>query len=107
MTAELRARLEKKATFEAALRELSELCASSPGDQQWGELYPLVARSHQLLKTRYTNPNFHRLGERLFSACLVRPLQPRNAPVSSPDPVIQTTPPALLPPPVRRLQPVG
>lgn len=68
---ELRARLDKKATFEPSVKQLIELCQAGPAEKEWHGLYPLVARSHVLLKTRYSNPNFWKLGEQLYSACLV------------------------------------
>jgi hypothetical protein len=70
--AELRARLEKKATFEASMKQLCDLCDKGPSDRDWKELFPVVIRAHTLLKTRYSNPSFHRQGEKLCSACLVR-----------------------------------
>ena len=53
------------------------MCSGSPTREAWEELYPLVARCHTLLKTRYSNPAFWKRGEQLFSACLkLRTLSP-------------------------------
>ena len=66
-----RARLAKRATFEAAI---SELCAiandlkSVSGYSEQQEMWGACRRAHQLLKSRYSSPPFWNAGQHLFIA---------------------------------------
>jgi hypothetical protein len=72
---DLKQRLERKATFEAAVKQLT--CAvralgpsHTPAAAAAAEL-DLVPRVHTLLKARYSNPAFWKAGLELFSAVQV------------------------------------
>jgi hypothetical protein len=70
--AELKQRLEKKATFEAAVKELkAKLQDSSVPEPALVELLQLCSRVATLLKTRYANPAFFRAGSDLFRVAIV------------------------------------
>ncbi len=66
---DLRQRLERKATFEAAVKELT--CAVKAAGTQADFHADLVARVHTLLKARYSNPAFWKAGLELFKAVQV------------------------------------
>lgn len=70
--AELKKRLEKKATFEAAVKDLNSRL-QSPGVQEPAlvELLELCSRVHALLKARYSNPAFFRAGLDLYKTAIV------------------------------------
>ena len=58
--------LEKKLTFEQAVRTLTAQVAVSTNPQQY---MPLINRTHTLLRTRHTNPNYWREAQKLYTAC--------------------------------------
>jgi hypothetical protein len=75
---DLKQRLERKATFEAAVKELTcAVKALSPSDTvasaaaTAGAELDLVPRVHTLLKARYSNPAFWKAGLELFKAVQV------------------------------------
>lgn len=71
-TAELKQLVEKKATFEAAVRELkAKLQDPRLPEPALAELLQLSSRVATLLKTRYANPAFFRAGSDLFKAAIV------------------------------------
>lgn len=57
---ELKQRLEKRATFEAAVKDLTQAVRAQAGADE--SLYTLVPRVHTLLKARYSNPAFWKAG---------------------------------------------
>lgn len=57
-----------QATFEAGLSGLLRLAAGNAAPPS--ALFPAAARAHALLKARYSNPSWLRLGSRLLSALL-------------------------------------
>jgi hypothetical protein len=63
-----------QATFEAGVKGLLLLAQS--GAAPPAALLPAAARTHALLKARYSNPAWLRLGAALFAACLAPPLEP-------------------------------
>lgn len=67
----VKARIEKKATFEAGLRLLLQLVQQATTATDLCDLLPCVSRSHALLKARYSNPSFWATGLDLFNACRV------------------------------------
>jgi hypothetical protein len=70
--AELKQRLEKKATFEAAVKELkARLQDPNVPEPALAELLQLCSRVATLLKTLYANPAFFRAGSDLFQAAIV------------------------------------
>ncbi|KAF6265544.1 ABI3-interacting protein 2-2 [Scenedesmus sp. NREL 46B-D3] len=70
-TAELKQLVEKKATFEAAVRELkAKLQDPRLPEPALAELLQLSSRVATLLKTRYANPAFFRAGSDLFKAAI-------------------------------------
>jgi hypothetical protein len=70
--AELKQRLEKKATFEAAVKELkAKLQDPSVPEPALVDLLQLCSRVATLLKTRYANPAFFRAGSDLFRVAIV------------------------------------
>ena len=77
MTAQndLKQRLERKATFEAAVKELTQavkdLSPSSAEATATAAGFELVPRVHTLLKARYSNPSFWKAGLELFKAAQV------------------------------------
>lgn len=68
---ELLARLGKKAHFEDAVRQLTQ--QAMLGTHSAEQLLPLAARTHALLKARYTAPGFWQAGQRLWRALLEHP----------------------------------
>jgi hypothetical protein len=69
--ADLKQRLEKKGTFEAALAELLQAVQACSAEADLQQLLPLVKRAFTLLKTRYSNVAWWRKGLNLFVACKV------------------------------------
>jgi hypothetical protein len=70
--AALKQRLEKKATFETAMKELkAQLQDPSVPEAALAELLQLCNRVATLLKTRYANPAFFRAGSDLFQVAIV------------------------------------
>lgn len=70
--AALKQRLEKKATFEAAVKELkAQIQDPSLPEPAVAELLQLCSRVATLLKTRYANPAFFRAGLDLFKVAIV------------------------------------
>jgi hypothetical protein len=66
---DLKQRLERKATFEAAVKELTfAVQALSTADSPTALNADLVTRVHTLLKARYSNPAFWKAGLELFIA---------------------------------------
>ncbi len=63
----LRARLAKKATFEAALRDLQACIAADPAAACDPAVEALVGRSFTLLRTRYSSRAFWRAGRELYA----------------------------------------
>ncbi len=63
----LRARLAKKATFEAALRDLQACIAADPAVACDPAVEGLVGRSFTLLRTRYSSRAFWRAGRELYA----------------------------------------
>lgn len=73
VTQDIKQRLERKATFEAAVKELTcAVQALSAADSPTALNADLVARVHTLLKARYSNPAFWKAGLDLFKAVQVR-----------------------------------
>jgi hypothetical protein len=69
---DLKQRLERKATFEAAVKELTfAVQALSTADSPTALNADLVTRVHTLLKARYSNPAFWKAGLELFNAVQV------------------------------------
>jgi hypothetical protein len=66
---DIKQRLEKKATFSAAVQELIIALQEQQADPT--EYLPLVTRCHALLKARYSSPVVWRLGKSLFTAAAV------------------------------------
>ena len=72
---ELRSRLAKKNTFEAALAGLESLLTSDQAISKAPAFQDAVQRSFTLLKSRYTAPAFWAAGRRLYLAAKVSPSQ--------------------------------
>ena len=70
--AEIRQRLGKKTTFEAALADLQAIVRADPGIAANAAFQDVVQRSTALLKSRYTSPAFWTAGRRLYEAARVR-----------------------------------
>jgi hypothetical protein len=68
---DLKQRLEKKSTFEAALDELLRAVQACSAEADLQQQLPLVKRCFTLLKTRYSNVAWWRKGLTLFMACKV------------------------------------
>lgn len=73
---DLKQRLERKVTFEAAVKQLTcDVKALSPSDTPAAAAaaaeLDLVPRVHTLLKARYSNPAFWKAGLELFRAVQV------------------------------------
>ncbi len=69
-------KLEKKQAFKEGVKELTSAVCACPlgevGQDELKALFPLVNRTHQLLRTRHTGVCFWKAGDSLFSICLVR-----------------------------------
>lgn len=66
----VRARLAKKATFEAAVADLEKALSASPAAASDPAIAELVERSFTLLRTRYTAPGFWSAGRALYASAL-------------------------------------
>ena len=64
----VRARLAKKATFEAAVAELEKALRASPAAASDPAVAELIERSFTLLRTRYTAPGFWSAGRALYAS---------------------------------------
>jgi hypothetical protein len=71
IAADLKQRLERKATFEAAVKELTAAVQAPSSQPAAAEALELVPRVHTLLKARYSNPAFWSAGLGLFRAAQV------------------------------------
>jgi hypothetical protein len=69
--AEIRQRLGKKTTFEAAVADLQAIVSADPGIAANAGFQDIVQRSAALLKSRYTSPAFWSAGRRLYEAARV------------------------------------
>ena len=64
----VRARLAKKATFEAAVADLEKALRASPAAASDPAVAELIERSFTLLRTRYTAPGFWNAGRALYAS---------------------------------------
>ena len=64
----VRARLAKKATFEAAVADLGKALRASPAAASDPAIAELIERSFTLLRTRYTAPGFWSAGRALYAS---------------------------------------
>ena len=64
----VRARLAKKATFEAAVADLEKALRASPAAASEPAIAELIERSFTLLRTRYTAPGFWNAGRALYAS---------------------------------------
>ena len=64
----VRARLAKKATFEAAVADLVKALHASPAAATDPAIAELIERSFTLLRTRYTAPGFWSAGRALYAS---------------------------------------
>ena len=72
---DLRVRLGRKNTFEAALVDLERLLTADQAISAAPAFQDAVQRSFTLLKSRYTTPAFWAAGRRLYLAAKVSPCQ--------------------------------
>ena len=68
---DIRKRLQKKATFEAALADLQRQLRDDPTLAGQDAVFDLIKRISVLLKTRYTWPAFWRAGRSVFETAKV------------------------------------
>ena len=83
---DIRRRLQKKATFEAALADLQKQLRDNPTLAGQDAVFDLIKRISTLLKTRYTSPAFWRAGRSVFETAKVGDvlsLHTADAPMSS------------------------
>ena len=68
---DIRKRIQKKATFEAALADLQRQLRDDPTLAGQDAVFDLIKRISILLKTRYTSPAFWRAGRSVFETAKV------------------------------------
>ena len=71
----VKARLAKKATFEAAVADLVKALHASPAAASDPAVAELIERSFTLLRTRYTAPGFWSAGRALYASAVQASIQ--------------------------------
>ena len=77
--AELKANLEKRATFEKAARGLETLTRTDAGFSSSSEAMLLANRCVAILRARHTNPSFWAAGHSFVKVGCAKPTRPQDS----------------------------